>query len=127
MIFKTDKSVLDQVGALAQEVASISAEVSSQTFTTDSSVLYKKKYGMAPNVLREHRERSELEDRLEQSIIIPESRHEGEAHFIFYQDSRWRNGSMPFANVLRDKDDMVISALLAALPRGCDIVSEMFS
>ena len=50
---------------------------------------------------------------------------EGENHVILYQDPRWKNGSMLFIHVIRDKDDTIVSVLMEPLPRAGKIIFNM--
>ena len=54
-----------------------------------------------------------------------EVENEHEDHVIFYQDPRWKNGSMLFAHVIRDRDDMIVSVHMETLPRGRDMIYKM--
>ena len=59
--------------------------------------------------------------RIKGDFIILEVENEHEDDVIFYQDPRWKNGSMLFAHVLRDRDDMIVSVHMETLPRVRDI------
>ena len=65
------------------------------------------------------------ETRIKGDFIVPETENEGEDHVTFYQDPRWKNGSMLFVHAIRDKDDMIVSVLMEPLPKDGKIIFKM--